>query len=125
MIKDEMPCFDPQDAIFLTNKLNNVKNVCYEDENDCEDEATETWRSLKDKIKESWTEVKEENIFKIDLQNVMDFLRVFFIQILIKLRNAIAVRCASVVTNAFLIKVFLKKMCALLFKKNQKPPFDL
>lgn len=65
-----MPCFDPKDVIFVTNKWDTIVN---EDDNDdsSDDESTKTWQELKRDIKENWSLVKEDNIFRLNLVEVI------------------------------------------------------
>lgn len=67
-----MPCFDPQDVIFITNKWDQIeRNAEGSDENSSdEDDVTKTWETLKANIKHNWPSVKEENIYKMNLRNV-------------------------------------------------------
>lgn len=69
-IENEMPCFDPKDVIFVTNKWDTIVN---EDDNDdsSDDESTKTWQELKRDIKENWSLVKEDNIFRLNLVEVI------------------------------------------------------
>nr|XP_022312439.1 uncharacterized protein LOC111117580 isoform X3 [Crassostrea virginica] len=72
-IDNEMPCFDPRDVLFVTNKWDTITS-CDSDSDDEEDrqarQVEKTWRDLKSKIKSNWSEVKEENIFKMSLKDV-------------------------------------------------------
>lgn len=71
-LDNEMPCFDPQDVIFVTNKWDQIKhNAEGSDENSSdEDDVTKTWEALKADIKKNWPFVKDENIFKMSLKEV-------------------------------------------------------
>lgn len=62
---NEMPCFDPQDVIFITNKWDTIEsNAEGSDENSSDDDdVTKTWETLKATIKQNWPSVKEENIY--------------------------------------------------------------
>ena len=73
IIKDDMPCFDPKDVIFITNKWDTLCKAAVEnsDDSDSEDEATTVWASVKSDIKDSWMHVKDENIFKLSLKDVI------------------------------------------------------
>lgn len=71
--KNEMPCFKLEDVIFITNKWDGIskKNKDSESESsEDDDEITQTWVSLKSKIKELWPCVVEENIFRMNLLEV-------------------------------------------------------
>nr|XP_022336257.1 transmembrane GTPase Marf-like [Crassostrea virginica] len=68
MIQNEMPCFDPRDVLFITNKWDVIPK---KEENDSsEDEETKTWETLNRDLKRNWIAVKEENIFKLSLKDV-------------------------------------------------------
>lgn len=62
-----MPCFDPKDVIFVTNKWD---TICCDDDEDNEAERDRTWRSLKSELKKEWPKVQEGNIFKLNLKEV-------------------------------------------------------
>lgn len=62
-----MPCFDPRDVIFITNKWD---TIFHEDDDENEDEINRTWSALKSRLKEEWPVVKDENIFKLNLREV-------------------------------------------------------
>lgn len=66
-LKNEMPCFDPRNAIFITNKWDTLYS---EDDSSDEDEETKTWNTLKSDIKNRWPSVREELIFKMNLKDV-------------------------------------------------------
>lgn len=69
---NEMPCFDPQDVIFITNKWDTIEsNAEGSDENSSDDDdVTKTWEALKATIKQNWPTVREENIYKMNLKDV-------------------------------------------------------
>lgn len=69
---NEMPCFDPEDVMFVTNKWNTIENNAEgSDENSSDDDdVTKTWEALKANIKIHWTSVKEENIYRLSLKDV-------------------------------------------------------
>lgn len=62
-----MPCFDPRNVIFITNKWDTLFS---EDDSSDEDEETKTWNTLKTDIKRRWPSVREELIFKMNLKDV-------------------------------------------------------
>lgn len=62
---NDMPCFDAEDVIFLTNKWDTVKGEVSDEE-----EIEKTWNILQDDIKKNWKPVKEENIFRMNLTEV-------------------------------------------------------
>ena len=61
-----MPCFDPEDVIFITNKWDAIN----QDDSDSEDEEARTWEKNLFDIKSSWPQVTEKNIFKMSLKEV-------------------------------------------------------
>nr|XP_034331421.1 uncharacterized protein LOC105347673 [Crassostrea gigas] len=68
-MENEMPCFDLEDVIFVTNKWDTIpKNE--RDEDSSEDDETCTWKTLESDIKQTWPSVKEENIFRMNLKEV-------------------------------------------------------
>lgn len=69
-LDNSMPCFNPENVIFLTNKWDTFVND--EDDSSDEDEDEEiTWNTLKDDIKRRWPSAKEELIFKMNLKEVI------------------------------------------------------
>lgn len=66
-LENEMPCFHPQNVIFITNKWDTLFS---EDDSSDEDEETKTWNTLKTDIKRRWPSVREELIFKMNLKDV-------------------------------------------------------
>ena len=62
-----MPCFDPTDVLFITNKWDTIK-----DEEGAPDKAeiAKTWSDIKSKLKKEWPMVKDENIFQLSLTDV-------------------------------------------------------
>lgn len=62
---NEMPCFDPQDVIFITNKWDSIRSQL-----DVEKEKEKVWGKIKQKIKAKWDFVKEEHIFRMNCINV-------------------------------------------------------
>lgn len=64
-----MPCFDPKDVIFVTNKWDTIYSDSDDDEEN-EVEINRTWRTLKSTLMNEWPDVQEENIFKISLSKV-------------------------------------------------------
>lgn len=68
-MENELPCFDVEDVIFVTNKWDTIPK--YErDEDSSEDDETCTWKTLESDIKQTWPSVKEENIFRMNLKEV-------------------------------------------------------
>lgn len=67
---NEMPCFNPENVIFITNKWDSLNtNNTDEDSND-DDEETKVWENIKSNVKQRWPSVREENIFKMNLKDV-------------------------------------------------------
>lgn len=65
-----MPCFNPEDVIFITNKWDSLNiNDNGEDSSD-DDEETTVWEKIKSTLKEKWPSLKEENIFRMNLKDV-------------------------------------------------------
>lgn len=64
-----MPCFDPEDVIFITNKWDNIK--IDEDVGDLEEEISNTWESIISEINTCWPVVKQEHIFRMNLLDVI------------------------------------------------------
>lgn len=69
---NEMPCFDPADVLFITNKWDVVfkknRNDDSSDDSSDEDDEMDTWTRLKSDIRQCWRPVKEENIYKLSLK---------------------------------------------------------
>lgn len=63
--KNEMPCFDPEDVIFITNKWD-----CIRSQLDVEKEKEKVWEKTKRDIKRKWEFVKEEHIFRMNCLDV-------------------------------------------------------
>lgn len=66
-LDNSMPCFNPENVIFITNKWDAVVI----DEDDSSDDETTTWNALNDEIKQRWPSVKEDRIFKMNLKDVI------------------------------------------------------
>lgn len=67
-LDNEMPCFSPEDVIFITNKWDSLHTD--EDSSD-EDEENKVWENTKSNIKNRWPSVKEDHIFKLNLKDVI------------------------------------------------------
>ncbi|XP_062569206.1 transmembrane GTPase Marf-like isoform X2 [Saccostrea cucullata] len=67
---NKMPCFDPSDVIFVTNKWDVIFSSCEEDSD--EDDITLTWEKVKASIKKHWGSVKDEQIFQISLKKMKE-----------------------------------------------------
>lgn len=70
-----MPCFNPENVVFVTNKWDLVnKQIDSSDEESSENEGEEEigiWENLKKDIKQKWPLVREEHIFKMILKDVI------------------------------------------------------
>lgn len=77
-----MPCFDPEGVIFITNKWDTItlKKKDSDDDSDDDDEEIETWESIKSDIERRWPAVKENNIFKMILTDVMQYYYYTFLK---------------------------------------------
>nr|XP_022288226.1 uncharacterized protein LOC111100543 isoform X2 [Crassostrea virginica] len=67
-IGDEMPCFDPRDVIFITNKWDTIPKEKSDSEE--EDEEIKTWKNIRTEIQAKWPAVKDEYIYKMSLTEV-------------------------------------------------------
>ena len=72
-----MPCFDPANVLFITNKWDLIKKEKDESDSSDDDEVTQTWESLLYNITQLWPAVKEEHIFKMSLDEVMQIIYIF------------------------------------------------
>ncbi|XP_062595929.1 uncharacterized protein in xynA 3'region-like, partial [Saccostrea cucullata] len=65
-IEDEMPCFDPKEVIFITNKWDTIaRDGSHDKESSDKNQDEKIWNELKNAIKTIWPFVKDENIFKM------------------------------------------------------------
>ena len=71
-IENEMPCFDPKEVLFITNKWDAIRKEMDEDIDDSlvEDEKAKVWKVLLCDIKDKWPSVKDGHIFKMNLLDV-------------------------------------------------------
>lgn len=67
-----MPCFDPEDVVFITNKWDTIAKKDSDDDSD-DDEIDKTWEILRENIKQSWPLAKDENIFRMSLTEVTQY----------------------------------------------------
>lgn len=74
-----MPCFNPEDVIFLTNKWDTIIDAC--DESATQREIKKTWETLKRQIKNQWAAVQEENIFRLNLKDVNISNHIFLVHV--------------------------------------------
>lgn len=72
--ESEMPCFSPENVVFIANKWDLVVKQIEktdEDSSDSDDEnESEIWEQLKSDIKQEWPLVTEEHILKMTLKDV-------------------------------------------------------
>lgn len=79
-IEDEIVCFDPSDAIFIINKWDTIPRD--ESDSEEEDEETRTWENVRLEIKACWPAVKEENIYKMSLMEVLLHIMIYFLSLI-------------------------------------------
>lgn len=73
--RENMPCFDPRDVMFLTNQWDTIDN----DDPLSDDEVsqlTQTWNFIKEKLDNEWGWLNVENVFRISLKQV-NYLCIF------------------------------------------------
>ncbi|CAC5375257.1 unnamed protein product [Mytilus coruscus] len=70
---DKMPCFDPRQVIFLTNKWDIIET----EDTIGVNEHEKTWNNIIEKLKTEWTYLKEENVFKVSLKQGKSGTRIF------------------------------------------------
>lgn len=64
-LNDEMPCFDPQDVIFIVNKMDTIKS------SRGPDIARENaWTKINNDLKKRWPQVRQEHVFRMNLIDV-------------------------------------------------------
>lgn len=72
--QSEIPCFSPENVVFITNKWDLVKaqiHIGDSDSSDSDDEEeSKIWEQLKIDITQEWPFVRKENIFKMVLKEV-------------------------------------------------------
>lgn len=68
---NEMPCFNPEDVIFLTNKWDSLNTNNTDEDSSDDDEETKVWENIKSNVKQRWPSVRVENIFKMNLRDVI------------------------------------------------------
>lgn len=66
--RKEMPCFEPDEVIFLTNQWDIIKNIKNKGEE--EDTHTRTWNQIQRKLQEIWPGLNTDRLFKISLEQV-------------------------------------------------------
>ncbi|XP_052694683.1 uncharacterized protein LOC128172979 [Crassostrea angulata] len=67
---NEMPCFNPENVIFITNKWDSLNTNNTDEDSSDDDEETKVWENIKSNVKQRWPSVREENIFKMNLKDV-------------------------------------------------------
>lgn len=76
-----MPCFSPENVVFITNKWDLVvKQIEKTDEDSCDsddEKEDEIWEKLKSDINQEWPLVTETHILKMILKDVMYFIFLF------------------------------------------------
>lgn len=60
-----MPCFDPEDVIFITNKWDSIRSQF-----DVDKEREELWEKIKIDLKKKWPNVKDSHIFRMNFLDV-------------------------------------------------------
>lgn len=70
-MNNEMPCFKPENVIFITNKWDVIDVSNTDEDSSDEDEKRIVWEDIKSNIKQRWPSVREENIFKMNLKDVI------------------------------------------------------
>lgn len=82
----DMPCFDPEDVIFITNKWDTIHN----EDGDLEGEISRTWEAFLVNVRRTWRSVKRENIFRMSLKDVTTYSNhIFQLNLSIMNRNYI------------------------------------
>lgn len=66
-----MPCFKPENVIFITNKWDLIDKSNTDEDSSDEDEKHIIWEDIKSNIKQKWPFVREEHIFKMNLKDVI------------------------------------------------------
>lgn len=78
--RDTMPCFDPREAMFLTNQWDIIENdnSSSDEDNDGkterEDQHTQTWKLIQRKLENGWGLIDAENVFRVSLKEVNTFV---------------------------------------------------
>lgn len=71
---NEMPCFNPENVIFITNKWDSLNTNNTDEDSSDDDEETKVWENIKSNVKQRWPSVREENIFKMNLKDVIFYI---------------------------------------------------
>ena len=80
-----MPCFDPKNVVFITNKWDSINQD--ESDSDEEDEETRTWKKTLADIKSAWPYVIEKNIFRMSLKEVHHKDLYYYMNNVIQVKN--------------------------------------
>lgn len=67
-----MPCFDPEDVIFITNKWDSIRSQF-----DVDKEREELWEKIKIDLKKKWPNVKDSHIFRMNFLDVSTYMDSF------------------------------------------------
>lgn len=70
-MNNEMPCFKPENVIFITNKWDVIDVSNTDEDSSDEDEKRIVWEDIKSNIKQRRPSVREEHIFKMNLKDVI------------------------------------------------------
>lgn len=82
--RENMPCFDPREVMFLTNQWDIIDNddpLSDDDEDDEieeDDQQTQTWKLIQSKLSKGWGWFNVENVFRISLKQVEKGVSNFF-----------------------------------------------
>ncbi|CAG2208605.1 unnamed protein product [Mytilus edulis] len=74
--REKMPCFDPVEALFLTNKWDAVESDSSSDEDENEEKCeiknrnTSTWKTIIKKLTHGWFWFDIKNVFSVSLKQV-------------------------------------------------------
>lgn len=71
---NEMPCFNPENVIFITNKWDSLNTNNTDEDSSDDNEETKVWENIKSNVKQRWPSLREENIFKMNLKDVMFYI---------------------------------------------------
>lgn len=78
--KDKMPCFDPREVVFLTNKWDSLHNYYTSSDEDEDSEGEKenhhalTWNLIQQKLTKEWDCFNNKKVFRISLEQVNTFI---------------------------------------------------
>lgn len=72
-IKSEMPCFDPEDVIFVTNKWDTIDTLY-----NVEKEKEALWQDINKDLERKWVHVREENVFRMSVTHVSNTTSIIY-----------------------------------------------